>query len=175
MGHSPEDFPRAEHHRRVAKPITRASSSSIATIISRSISLIILTALFVLTVPILLLVALVIVVILPRAATEAFIMKLARIYQQNQLAGLLEARDDGTYRFTYDAAFHGEPVSLTMPISQQVWEFPRFPAPFEGLLPEGVQLDALLRLRKLDQNDLFGQLLAVGRDVVGSLRIVLAP
>lgn len=102
-------------------------------------------------------------------------MRLARIYQQNQLAGLLEARDDGTYRFTYDEAFRGEPVSLTMPTGQRVWEFSRFPAPFEGLLPEGVQLDALLRLRKLDRNDLFSQLLAVGRDVVGSLRIEAAP
>ena len=102
-------------------------------------------------------------------------MKIACIYQQKQLAGLLEARDDGSYRFTYDPGFRGEPVSLTMPTSQRVWEFPLFPAPFEGLLPEGVQLDALLRLRKLDRNDLFGQLLAVGHDVVGSLRIEAAP
>jgi serine/threonine-protein kinase HipA len=58
-----------------------------------------------------------------------------------------------------------------MPVAQRIWEFPRFPAPFEGLLPEGAQLDALLRLRKLDRGDLFGQLLAVGGDVVGSLRI----
>ena len=169
MGYSPEDLPRDEHHCRVAEPITGASGSSIATIISRSISNII-TALFVL---IFFLVAL--VVTLPLAATEAFIMKLARIYQQNRLAGLLEAQDDGTYRFTYDPAFHGEPVSLTMPTSQRMWEFSHFPAPFEGLLPEGVQLDALLRLRKLDRNDLFGQLLTVGRDVVGSLRIEPAP
>ena len=98
-------------------------------------------------------------------------MKSARIFQQNQLAGLLEARADGSCRFTYEPGYRGEPVSLTMPTSQPVWEFPRFPAPFEGLLPEGVQLDGLLRIRKLDQHDLFGQLLAVGGDVVGSLRI----
>ena len=149
----------------MAEPVTRASRRSSS------------TALFVITVIIILLVALVSAVILAFAfaETEAFIMKLARIYQQNRLAGLLEARDDGTYRFTYDAAFRGEPVSLTMPTSQRVWEFPRFPSPFEGLLPEGVQLDALLRLRKLDRNDLFSQLLAVGRDVVGSLRIEAAP
>ena len=102
-------------------------------------------------------------------------MKIAHIYQQNQLAGLLEARDDGSYRFTYHTGFHGEPVSLTMPTSQRVWEFSHFPAPFEGLLPEGGQLDALLRLRKLDRHDLFGQLLAVGHDVVGSLRIEATP
>lgn len=137
----------------MAEPITRASSS-----------IVIITVLAVIT-----------VIALAFAETEALIMKLARIYQQNQLAGLLEARDDGTYRFAYDAAFHGEPVSLTMPTSQREWEFPGFPAPFEGLLPEGFQLDALLRLRKLDRNDLFSQLLAVGRDVVGSLRIEAAP
>lgn len=98
-------------------------------------------------------------------------MKAARIYQQDQLAGELEALEDDSYRFTYTSGFRGEPVSLTMPTSQPVWQFPRFPAPFEGLLPEGVQLDALLRIRKLDRSDLFGQLLAVGHDVVGSLRI----
>src|SRR5664279_4520800 len=98
-------------------------------------------------------------------------MKAARIYQQDQLTGLFEARDDGSYRFTYEAGFRGEPVSLTMPTTQLVWNFPRFPAPIEGLLPEGVQLDALLRIRKLDRGNFFGQLLAVGHDVVGSLRI----
>jgi serine/threonine-protein kinase HipA len=157
----------------MAEPVTAASGGSNAitnsTIISGNV---ILTAILVIIV--LLHVALV-GVVLALAETEAFIMKFAQIYQQNQLAGLLEMRDDGTYRFTYNPAFHGEPVSLTMPTSQRVWEFPRFPAPFEGLLPEGVQLDALLRLRKLDRNDLFGQLLAVGRDVVGSLRIEAAP
>ena len=98
-------------------------------------------------------------------------MKAARIYQQDQLAGLFEARDDGSYRFTYEAGFRGEPVSLTMPTTQRVWDFPHFPAPCEGLLPEGVQLEALLRIRKLDRGDFSGQLLAVGHDVVGSLRI----
>jgi serine/threonine-protein kinase HipA len=169
MGHAPEDLPRTEHHRRMAEPAPRASSSgSIAIIIGCCIS-VIRTLPFVITVLIL-----VAVVIVPVAATEAFFMKLAHIYQQSQLAGVLEERDDGSYRFTYELEFHGEPVSLTMPTSQRVWEFPTFPAPFEGLLPEGVQLDALLRLRKLDRHDLFGQLLAVGNDVVGSLRIEAA-
>ena len=162
MGHSPEDLPRAEHRCRMAEPITRASSR-IATLVV--ITVIILLAVLIITV----------IPTFTFAETEAIIMKVARIYQQDQLAGLLEERDDGTYRFAYDDAFRGEPVSLTMPTSRRVWEFPRFPAPFEGLLPEGVQLDALLRLRKLDRNDLFSQLLAVGRDVVGSLRIEAAP
>lgn len=98
-------------------------------------------------------------------------MKLAHVYQQRQLAGILETREDGSYRFIYAPDYRGEPVSLTMPVAQRVWEFPHFPAPFEGLLPEGGQLDALLRIRKIDRSDLFSQLLAVGHDVVGSLRI----
>lgn len=102
-------------------------------------------------------------------------MKTARVYQQRQLAGVLESHADGSYRFRYEDGYRGEPVSLTMPVAKRVWEFPDFPPPFEGLLPEGVQLDALLRHRKLDRTDLFGQLLAVGGDVVGSLRIEEAP
>jgi len=102
-------------------------------------------------------------------------MSTARVFQQDQLAGILESRDGGSFRFTYEPGFRGEPVSLTMPITQQIWEFAHFPPPFEGLLPEGGQLDALLRHRKLDRNDLFGQLIAVGQDVVGSLRIEALP
>lgn len=102
-------------------------------------------------------------------------MKTAHIYQQNVFAGVLEALDSDGFRFIYDSGYPGEPVSLTMPVRQRVWEFAAFPPPFEGLLPEGVQLDALLRRRKLDRSDLFGQLLAVGEDVVGSLQIKPAP
>jgi len=46
-----------------------------------------------------------------------------------------------------------------------------FPPVFEGLLPEGAQLEALLRRYKIDKQDMFQQLLIVGEDVVGSLTI----
>ena len=101
-------------------------------------------------------------------------MKVAHVYQQKQLAGKLTAHEDGTFSFTYERDYCGEPVSLTMPVAQRDWKSTTFPAPFEGLLPEGIQLEALLRHRKLDRSDLFGQLLAVGSDVVGSLRIEAA-
>lgn len=162
MGHPAKDLSRAEHHRRMAESVTHASS------IGAHTAPVVITII----IPV---VPGIIISIFGLVEKETFTMKLARIYQQDQLAGLLEARDDGTYRFVYDEAFRGEPVSLTMPTSKRVWEFPHFPAPFEGLLPEGVQLDALLRLRKLDRTDLFSQLLAVGRDVVGSLEIEAVP
>jgi serine/threonine-protein kinase HipA len=55
--------------------------------------------------------------------------------------------------------------------SQKKYTFTGFPPFFEGLLPEGIQLDGLLLLKKIDKNDLFSQLIAVGDDVVGAVTI----
>ena len=47
------------------------------------------------------------------------------------------------------------------------YDFAGFPPFFDGVLPEGPQLEALLRHGKLDRDDLLGQLLYVGGDLVG--------
>lgn len=94
----------------------------------------------------------------------------AAIYQQDQLAGHLEeSAGRNSWRFVYAASYEGEPVSLTMPVRSEPYEFAEFPAVFEGLLPEGVQLETLLRTHKIDRNDCFSQLITVGHDLVGSL------
>lgn len=98
-------------------------------------------------------------------------MKKARIFVCGGLAGILEKSGHGKYRFTYEANYQGQPVSLTMPATKTIYEFDQFPPFFEGLLPEGVMLDALLRKCKLDKNDYFGQLIQVGQDVVGAVTI----
>ena len=98
-------------------------------------------------------------------------MRKAEIYQQAALAGILEEFDGGRWRFTYVDGYSGEPVSLTMPDAKAVHGFDRFPPVFEGLLPEGIQLEAMLRRYKLDRNDLFGQLIVAGQDLVGSLTV----
>ncbi len=98
-------------------------------------------------------------------------MRRAHVFQGEVLAGVLEELEGGRYRFTYEEGYTGAPVSLTMPSTQRTHEYNRFPPAFEGLLPEGYQLDALLRRSKIDRNDLFGQLMAVGEDVVGALVI----
>ena len=84
-------------------------------------------------------------------------------------AGLLEELTDGSYVFRYHPDYHGQSVSLTMPTDQRTWKFNRFPPFFEGLLPEGEMLEGLLRQHKIDRNDLFSQLLAVGHDLVGAV------
>ena len=98
-------------------------------------------------------------------------MRKARIYVNNVAAGVLEESDNHHYRFSYDDSYQGAPVSLTMPTKNRIYEFSKFPSFFEGLLPEGVMLETLVRTYKLDKRDYFGQLLQVGHDVVGAVTI----
>jgi serine/threonine-protein kinase HipA len=58
-----------------------------------------------------------------------------------------------------------------MPVRERSFDFDRFPPFFDGLLPEGVLLEALLKRRKIDRHDYFGQILAVGEDLVGAVTV----
>lgn len=98
-------------------------------------------------------------------------MRKALIRIKNISAGILEELQNGQYQFTYQPEYKGLPVSLTMPLTQQIYHYEKFPPFFEGLLPEGMMLEALLRKFKLDKYDYFGQLLIVGKDVVGAVTI----
>lgn len=98
-------------------------------------------------------------------------MRKAEIHQQGKFAGILEEVDQRHYRFTYASGYNGEPISLALKVREQPYEFDKFPSLLEGLLPEGVQLEALLRKYKVDKGDMFQQLLIVGQDVVGSLTV----
>jgi serine/threonine-protein kinase HipA len=96
----------------------------------------------------------------------------AKVRLHNIEAGsLVEVVKGQKYRFTYLDGYHGPPISLTMPTSQREYEFDEFPPFFDGLLPEGVQLEGLLRQRKIDKHDLFQQLVVVGGDLVGAVTV----
>jgi len=99
-------------------------------------------------------------------------MRKAEVFVLGIRAGLLEELEPhSAYRFTYDPHYSGPPVSLIMPIQDTAYAFDRFPPFFEGLLPEGYNLDALLRTCKIDRDDLFSQLVAVGADTVGAVTV----
>ena len=98
-------------------------------------------------------------------------MRKAKVFVKGVDAGVLEESDEAYYKFSYHEQYNNAPVSLTMPLSKRHYEFKHFPLFFEGLLPEGVMLDGLLRKHKLDRNDLFGQLTQVGQDLVGAVTI----
>ena len=99
-------------------------------------------------------------------------MRKAEVFVEGILAGMLEELERGkNYVFRYTPEYAGRPVSLAMPTAKREYVYESFPPFFDGVLPEGVMLDALLKQRKIDRNDLFGQLVAVGEDLVGSVSV----
>ncbi len=60
-------------------------------------------------------------------------------------------------------------MSFTIPVKYESYEYSEFPPFFDGLLPEGVMLEALLRQLKIDRKDSFAQLCAVGGDMIGAV------
>jgi len=99
-------------------------------------------------------------------------MKKAKVYNFGILAGeLIEIEKGHKYKFVYSENYTGTPVSLTMPVKVGEFEFNQFPPFFDGLLPEGVQLEALIRQMKIDKNDFFSQLIHVGKDLIGSVTV----
>jgi len=99
-------------------------------------------------------------------------MRSARVFFENDFTGqLIEAENGREYSFQYEQGYNGPPISLTMPVQEEPYRFNELPPFFDGLLPEGFQLEALLRQKKLDRDDKFGQLLIVGADTVGAVTI----
>lgn len=98
-------------------------------------------------------------------------MRRADVFVRKDLAGSLIENDDKTYVYEYREGYQGAPVSLTLPTTQRRYEFETFPAFFDGLLPEGPQLEALLIQAKLDRDDYFGQIVTVGADLVGAVSV----
>lgn len=102
-------------------------------------------------------------------------MKKANVFVDGILAGELQEIERGKkYRFVYLLSYQGPSVSLTMPLDHLTYEFDRFPPFFEGLLPEGIMLDALLRQTKIDRHDYMSQLITVGENLIGNVTIELA-
>lgn len=100
-------------------------------------------------------------------------MKKGKIFVNGVYAGdLIELVRGKHYRFEYSTEYQGPSVSLTMPLAKRVYEYDRFPPFFEGLLPEGIMLEALLKRAKIDRDDLLSQLIQVGGDLVGNVTVM---
>lgn len=98
--------------------------------------------------------------------------KASVFFNKGTSVGLLTELDSREgYVFEYYEDYYGPPVSLAMPTNKKIYHFDKFPAYFDGVLPEGAQLEALSRQEKLDRNDYFGQLICVGQDLVGAFSV----
>lgn len=96
----------------------------------------------------------------------------AKILLNNVPAGeLIEVVPNKEYHFIYCDEYKGPSVSLEIPLYQKMHKFESFPPFFEGLLPEGVMLEGLLRLTKTDRDDFMRQLILVGGDLIGNVTV----
>jgi serine/threonine-protein kinase HipA len=99
-------------------------------------------------------------------------MRRAEVSVLGTRAATLEEIERGRrYRVVYDPAYSGPPVSLALPVRAEAYEFSAFPPFFDGLLPEGLRLESLLRQAKIDRDDPFRQLVTVGADLVGAVTV----
>lgn len=97
-----------------------------------------------------------------------------KVYVQDQFAGLIRETDQG-YEFLYDQDYLAKenalPVSLTLPLREEVYVSNTLFPFFDGLIPEGWLLDVVERNWKLDGRDRFGLMLVACRDCIGDVRI----
>lgn len=101
-------------------------------------------------------------------------MKQAKIYNHNLFAGIL-TEDENGYTFQYDADYllsdEAEAISLTMPLTEKVYnEKILFPF-FDGLIPEGWLLDIAEKSWKINRRDRMALLLACCKDCIGSVSV----
>jgi serine/threonine-protein kinase HipA len=99
-------------------------------------------------------------------------MRKVKVFVKGVNAGTLtELKKGKEYIFEYLEGYDGLEVSRTMLKNIKVYKFNKFPPFFDGLLPEGIQLEGLLKIKKIDKNDYFSQLVAVGEDMVGVVTV----
>ena len=98
----------------------------------------------------------------------------AFIYVRDTLAGRLIRSDEG-YSFSYDEAYlrqeHSAPVSLTLPLRPEPYFSKSLFAFFDGLIPEGWLLNAVIHNWKIDPGDRFSLLLAACKDCIGCVSV----
>lgn len=98
----------------------------------------------------------------------------AKIYFQEQLAGILVEGDNG-YLFYYDEEYlkssNSKAISLTLPISENPYHSKVLFSFFDGLIPEGWLLEIGEKYWKLNTNDRFELLINLCRDTIGAVSV----
>ena len=96
------------------------------------------------------------------------------VFVQNMRAGLITETDTG-YEFYYENDYLEKEdslaVSLTLPLSREIYKSNTLFPFFDGLIPEGWLLNVVERNWKIDGRDRFGLLLVTCADCIGDVRI----
>ena len=100
-------------------------------------------------------------------------LRKAQVFYKNELAGYISETSNG-YIFQYEHEFLKKKIPISMsliPREEPYHSKELFPF-FKGLLPEGWYLNIVSATRKVDNNDLFGLLLAsTSGDTIGAVTV----
>ena len=98
----------------------------------------------------------------------------AAVFYSDQRAGML-SKAGNSYRFIYDDGYLKKtgalPISVSLPLRPEAYEFNSFPPFFDGLLPEGWLLDLTSSKYKIDRGDKFALLIAIGGQTMGAVHV----
>ncbi|MDT0648304.1 HipA N-terminal domain-containing protein [Zunongwangia sp. F260] len=102
-------------------------------------------------------------------------MRRAKIYYQDQVAGILTETNDGEYTFQYNSSYIKEYpdqfITFTMPVKKELYIDNRLFPFFEGLIPEGWLLDIASKNWKINRNDRMGLVLACCKNCIGAVSV----
>jgi serine/threonine-protein kinase HipA len=98
----------------------------------------------------------------------------AKIYFQDQYAGILVEGDNG-YSFYYQKEYlkslNSQPISLTLPLSDDPYHSKVLFPFFDGLIPEGWLLEIGEKHWKLNPRDRCELLINLCRDTIGAVSV----
>lgn len=101
-------------------------------------------------------------------------MKKARVHMYDKLAGIL-TEDENGFHFQYEQSYleikEAEPISLTLPLTDNEYESKTMFPFFDGLIPEGWLLDIAQKNWKLNPRDRMEILLKTCQDCIGAVSI----
>jgi serine/threonine-protein kinase HipA len=103
-------------------------------------------------------------------------MRSLAVYNNDVLAGILTEEAPGRgYVFRYAESYlssGGHPVSYTLPLRKEPFESEHLFPFFSNMLPEGANRRMICRAKRIDEEDLFGVLIAMaGKDTIGSVNV----
>jgi serine/threonine-protein kinase HipA len=76
------------------------------------------------------------------------------------------------YQYEFDYIKNGAPIGYHFPLTRQPYEFDEFPIFFENLASEGWLKKLQCEKNGIDEKDIFGLLLANGKELIGALSII---
>lgn len=102
------------------------------------------------------------------------VFRSVNVFVRDTFAGVLCETDSG-YSFAYDKEYlqkdEASQVSITLPLTEEIYLSKTLFPFFDGLIPEGWLLDVVSRNWKIEKNDRFGLLSVACKDCIGNVTI----